>query len=180
MSTTEFKEAVRKALCACLGISASSTEAAILIREAYAEPEPAPRPPRNVDVIYYSFLTEEEPDIPAYSAENPEAGTHRPAVTGFLPVKMVVVCYGPHATEYAHRIRRFLYLDGNGFPRSILRKAGIYPVPDPPQVLILREEEGSLWRERADLTVSMRVKDCLVYSSTRPAITVPPAIEIYR
>ena len=75
LTEAEFKEAVRKALCACLGISASSTEAAFLIREAYTEPEPAPRPPRNVDVIYYSFWTEEEPEIPAYSAENPEAGS---------------------------------------------------------------------------------------------------------
>ena len=52
--------------------------------------------------------------------------------------------------SYAHKIRSFLYLDGAGLPRQILRKAGIYPVPDPPVPHLLYEPEGSLWRRRAD------------------------------
>jgi len=39
------------AICACFGLQSSSAAAAVLIREAYAEPENAPRPPRNTDVI---------------------------------------------------------------------------------------------------------------------------------
>ena len=48
----------------------------------------------------------------------------------------------------ARKIRAFLFADGPGFPRTILRKAGIRPVPDPPEPMLLHEPEGSLWRER--------------------------------
>ena len=173
-----FKETVRKALCACLALSPSSAEASILLREAYEEPESSPRPPRNTDVIYYSLLPEEAKAIPAYSAENPSASSHKPAVSSFLPVRLLLVCYGPHCEEYAHKIRSFLFLDGSGFPRFLLRKAGIYPVPDPPQPELLFEPEGSLWRRRADLLISLRAKNTLIFTSTRPAITQPPAVKI--
>ena len=73
----------------------------------------------------------------------------------------------------------FLYLDGAGLPRQILRKAGIYPVPDPPAPQLLYEPEGSLWRRRADLTISLRIRDDLVYSVSRGAITSPPAVIIH-
>ena len=72
-----------------------------------------------------------------------------------------------------------LFLDGAGFPRRILRDAGIYPVPDPPQPSLLHEEEGSLWRKRADLTVSLRVRD-EVSGQTRGTIAVPPAVVLHR
>ena len=98
---------------------------------------------------------------------------------GSLPFRLLLVCYGPHCETYAHKIRSFLFLDGSGFPRSILRKSGIYPVPNPPQPELLFEPEGSLFRRRADLTISLRVKDTLIYPNTRPAITVPPAVVVH-
>ena len=72
-----------------------------------------------------------------------------------------------------------LYLDGSGFPRQILREAGIYPIPDPPPPSILYEEEGSLWRRRADLTISLRVRE-EQRSSARGSITTAPAVIIRR
>ena len=87
------------------------------------------------------------------------AGTHIPIICTTLKYQLVIVCYGPSCEEYASRIRAMLYLDGSGFPRKILRDAGIYPVPDPPQPVLLHEEEGSLWRKRADLTIQIRVRD---------------------
>jgi hypothetical protein len=72
-----------------------------------------------------------------------------------------------------------LFLDGAGFPRRILRDAGIYPVPDPPQPSILYEEEGSLWRKRADLTVSLRVRD-EQRGPARCSIRTAPAIILHR
>ena len=54
----QFRTGLYNALCACFGLSPSSSDASILIREAYQEPENAPRPPRSTDVIYYSA----EPD----------------------------------------------------------------------------------------------------------------------
>jgi hypothetical protein len=72
-----------------------------------------------------------------------------------------------------------LSLDGSGFPRQILRVAGIFPIPDPPPPSILYEEEGSLWRKRADLTITLRVRD----EQTAPArnsISTAPAVIIRR
>ena len=175
-----MNETIYKALCACFGLSPSSSDASILIRWAYQEPENAPRPPRSADVIYYSA----EPDPmaaeapPVYANESPASASHVPSVSAFAAWKLQIVCYGPHALENARKIRAFLYLDGSGYPRSILRKAGLYPVPDPQEPMLLHEPEGSLWRERADLTIQLRAEEKETHPTRRGAITVPPAIRI--
>ena len=175
-----MNETIYSALCACFGLSASSSEAAILIREAYQEPENAPRPPRNTDVIYYSLEPDTAPESPAvYGSESPSAASHTPMVSSFSAWRLQVVCYGPHALENARKIRAFLYLDGSGYPRSTLRKAGIYLVPDPPEPQLLHEPEGSLWRERADLTVFLRAEETQQHPNRRNAIRTAPAIEIH-
>ena len=180
-SSEAFQAAIFSALCACLSLSPASAEASALIRRAYQSPEPAPQPSRDTDVLYYDALPEEAPEslfqFP-YAAE-PAVSSHRPAVSSFLSIQLLVVAYGPHAEEYCHRIRSFLFLDGAGLPRSILRRAGIYPVPRPPLPVLLREEQGSLWRTRADLTVSLRVSDTLIRSDPRPAVSVPPAVVVH-
>ena len=114
-----------------------------------------------------------------YNAEAGAAGTHVPTVCTTLKYQLVIVCYGPACEEYARRIRHMLYLDGRGFPRQILRNAGIYPVPDPPQPSLLHEEEGSLWRKRADLTIQLRVRD-EERGQTRSSMTAAPAVIIHR
>ena len=81
--------------------------------------------------------------------------------------------------ENARKIRAFLFLDGSGLPRSILRKAGIRPVPDPPEPLALHEPEGSLWRLRADLTVSLRMEEKLTHPAGRYAVAAAPAVVIH-
>ena len=177
-----MNEAIYQALCACFGLAPSSQEASILIRPAYQEPENAPRPPRSADVIYYSV----SPDVsaqeapPAYSADNPAAASHMPAVSSYSAWTLQVVAYGPHALLNARKIRAFLFVDGPGFPRSILRKAGIRPVPDPPEPLLLHEPEGALWRERADLTVRLRLEEKETHPMRRGAVTVPPAVLLRR
>ena len=175
-----MNEAVFQALCACFGLMPSSRQASILIREAYQEPENAPRPPRNTDVIYYSVApdpaTAEAP--PGYSSEDPADGSHAVTVSRFSAWTLQVICYGPHAPANARKIRTFLYVDGPGFPKSILRKAGLYLVPDPPEPMLLHEPEGSLWRERADLTVSLRAEEKETHPMRRGAITVSPVVII--
>ena len=169
------------ALCACFGLQSSSAAAAVLIREAYAEPENAPRPPRNTDVIYYSLEPDAAPEpTKVYAAENPASLSHTPTVFSFSAWQLQVVCYGPHALENARKIRTFLYLDGSGYPRSILRKAGIWPVPDPPEPQLLHEPEGSLWRQRADLTVSLRTEEKETHPARRGAVASAPAVVIRR
>ena len=175
-----MNEAIYVALCACFGLMASTRQASILIREAYQEPENAPRPPRNTDVIYYSVVpdaaAQEAP--PVYREESHGDSSQTPTVSAFSAWTLQIICYGPHALMNARKIRAFLYVDGPGLPRSILRKAGLYPVPDPPEPILLHEPEGSLWRERADLTVSLRAEETQTHSVRRGAITVPPAVII--
>ncbi len=171
---------VFKALCACFGLVPSSDAASLLIRAAYQEPDPFPQPPRSTNVVYYAA----EPDPtaaeapPAYGTDSPASAAHTPSVSFFSAWILRIVCYGPDAMDNARKIRAFLYLDGAGFPRAILRKAGIYPVPNPPEPVELHEPEGSLWRLRADLTIRLRVKEKQEHRTRRNAITVPPAIEI--
>ena len=175
-----MNEVIYNALCACFDLDPSSAAASVLIREAYQDPEPAPRPPRSANVIYYSL----EPDQtaseapPSWEAEVPALMSFTPAVSSFSAWKLQIVCYGPDALENARRIRAFLFLDGVGMPRSILRQAGIYLVPDPPEPLSLHETEGSLWRQRADLTISLRLEEKKTHPGRRGAVTVAPVVRV--
>ena len=171
---------IYQALCACFGLSPSSADASLLIREAYQEPENAPRPPRNADVIYFSI----EPDSvsteapAAYSAENAAEASFSMAVSSFVAWKLQVICYGPHALTNARQIRAFLYVDGTNMPPRILRDAGVRPIPDPPEPLLRHEPEGSLWRLRGDLTISLRREEKQTHPVRQGAVGIAPAVVI--
>ena len=180
MMNSELTQAIHNALCVCFGLAPDSAQALSMIRRAYTEPENSSRPARTADVIYWSLSPEAGEDPAAYNAANAGGGSHVPTVHRYLAYQLLIVCYGSGCEACAHRIRSFLYLDGTGLPRQILRRAGIYPVPDPPAPQLLYEPEGSLWRRRADLTVSLRVKDTLVCSSRRNAIESAPVVTIIR
>ena len=177
--SSSFHTAIFDALCACLNLSKTSADAIALIHEAYAEPENAPRPPRNRNVIYWTVLRDPsaDPVATAYRTEAGGAGRNTTVVYTTLKYQLIIVCYGPACEAYALRIRHMLFLDGSGFPRRILRDAGIFPVPDPPQPSLLHEEEGSLWRKRADLTIPLRVRDEQT-APVRNAIRSAPAVVI--
>ncbi len=177
--SSAFHTVIFDALCASLNLT--EAEGLKLIHEAYAEPENVPRPPRNRNVIYWTVLQDPSPDpvSTVYGAVAAEPGAHIPTVCTTLKYQLVIVCYGPDCEEYARRIRHMFYLDGRFFPRQILRNAGIYPVPDPPQPQLLHEEEGSLWRRRADLTISLRVRDEQA-AQARGSVTTAPAVVIHR
>ena len=179
MNCELYRTAVFDALCACLNLDKHSREAAALIHEAYAEPENVPRPPRNRNVIYWTLLQDPSSDPVSAACLTEAAGTGRNTTVVYTTLKyqLIIVCYGQACEEYAQRIRSLLYLDGSGFPRRILRDSGIYPVPDPPQPVVLHEEEGSLWRKRADLTISLRVRD-EQEGQARGSITTAPAVII--
>ena len=180
MNSELFRTAIFDALCACLGLDRDGEEAASLIREAYAEPENSPRLPRNRNVIYWTVLQEPGAETRPAESVSGRAGTGRNTnvVYTTLQYQLIIVCYGPSSETFARRIRSLLFLDGDGCPRRILRQAGIYPVPDPPQPAILYEEEGSLWRRRADLAVSLRVAEEQAGPETG-AVTVPPEIPFH-
>ena len=179
-SDPAFHTAIFNALCSCLELSPSSAEASALIRRAYQEPESVPKPGRNQNVIYYDIAEDDSPDAgyQVFSGENPTSAGAFASVSSFLPYRLIVVCYGPACVRNANRIRDFIFLDGAGYPRSILRKAGIYPVPRPPAPELLHEEDGALWRRRADLVIHLRVTDICTRENRRPGIAEPPAVVI--
>ena len=171
-----MKRAIYEAICACFGMEPGSEEASVLIREAYQEPENTPRPPRNADVIYYTVQTDgmKEEAPAAYERVHQTWTVHR-----FCPWTLLIVCYGPQAVSNAGKIRSFLFLDGYSLPRSILRKAGIYPVPEPKAPMEIYEPEGSLWRKRADLTVALRVEEEMVHPTSIDRVNSTPEIIVH-
>ncbi len=173
-----FNTAIFKALCACLEIQPSSADASALIRPFPNDPESPPPPSRSTNVIYYDIRPEEAPDAgyQTFTSSDPTASSVKPSVSSFLPYKLILICYGPDCEQYAHRIRSFLFLDGSGYPRGILRQAGIYPVPRPQMPVLLDEYEGNLLRRRADLTIELRVADTLVRNGRRYGIAEVPAV----
>jgi len=177
-----MNDAIYRALCSCFGLAPSSAEASAFIREAYQEPENAPRPPRNTDVIYFSV----EPDSsetespPEYFAEGASGSSFTATVSKYAAWRLLIICYGPHAAINARIVRSFLYLDGYNMPRCILRKAGIRPVPEPPEPILLHEPEGSLWRLRCDLMIRLRAEEKETHPSRQNAIGSAPAVRVVR
>ena len=178
---SEMNEAVFAALCSCLGVAPGTDAANRLIHKAYAEPENAPQPPRERDVIYYwierDTATDDDFQTMA-SGRGWGSDLVNTEIWSYLAYRLVVVCYGPHAEEHAHRIRALIFLDGVRKPRGILRAAGIYPIPRPAQPELIREPMGSLWRKRADLVFSLRVRDSLV--AEQGAVASAPEIRLRR
>ncbi len=180
--------AVFEAICACLGLGAETLEANRLIHQGYVEAENAPQPPRERDVIYYWIEKDEAsgndaqmmvPSVYSWKRQkwNETWGDQVPTeVLSFLAYRLIIVCYGPKSEEYAHRIRALMYLDGVRKPRGILRREGIYPVPRPAQAVVTREPAGSLWRRRADLVISLRVKDKV--ETVQEAVVVAPEVRV--
>ena len=177
-----FNTAIFWALCACLELPPSSAEASALIRPFPNDPETPPAPCRSTNVIYYDVNPETAPDAgyQTFTSDDPTATSAKPAVSSFLPYRLTLICYGPNCENIIHRIRSFIYMDGSGYPRSILRKAGIFPVPRPSMPVLLDEEEGSLLRRRADLLIPLRVMNTLVRTDRRYGINETPAIILRR
>ena len=168
-----MNDAIFRALCACFALDPDDEAAASLLIPAYQEPEPAPQPPRTRDVIYYYFPPEDEPQS-RWQTFSVSSG--RPVVSSSLCYKLVLICYGPNCETNAQKVRSFFLLDGNNMPRRILRAAGIYPLPDPAPPMILYEEENSLWRKRADLTLYLYTTDSETYPNRQGMINTPPVV----
>ena len=179
IASPEFKETIFKAVCACVGVSASSSEAKALIREAYLEPENSPRPARNENVIYwYMMTTDEIPDTIAYENVPTDTGKNSAITFSNTPHELHFICYGPSCYSYAIMIRLGMFVDGYKNPRSLFRAAGVYPVPNPPQPAYSFEPEGSLWRCRADVRIPFICEGSQIIGNARNAIRSAPGVII--
>ena len=173
--SSAVRTAVFSALARALGLAPASPEASRRILRAYADPPP-PVPPPTADVLYYDLF----PDPSA--APRPEETTvsaNRAEIFHFIPYILQLVFYGLHAEADANAVRARLYLDGPGRPRRILREAGIYPVPRPPEIAVLHEAEDFRHRKRADLTVRLRIADVQTVSGIETVSSAPAIIKYY-
>ena len=89
-----------------------------------------------------------------------------------------MTCYGRDAEELAEQVRIFIYLPGTGNPASILKKAGIYIMPNIREPVISYEETGSRWRKRADVEIHLRIDKKLTYTKKQPMLDKPPLVRL--
>ena len=140
-----------RALRAALGLTAE--EGSRHLMRSYQDSPPA-NPGPGMNVCYYQIVTEARGKV--LTEKTVEENVVR--FFDFVPGRIILVFYGPDCERWAHRCREFLFLDGYGMPRKILREAGIFPVPDMYAPSVVYEEIGKSWRKRADLVVSVRIR----------------------
>lgn len=144
-------KAVFEALCACFGLDPASSAAGKRFRAAYLEEATSPQSGRKDNLCYYALSESPNSSLDAlFSRYEDNAVTVRKVV----PIQCLFTFYGPDADEDAEKVWSRLFIDlGQGCPRSILRQAGMVPLPRPSHPNAAPELEGSLWRRRTDLTV---------------------------
>ena len=146
-----YDRAVFRALRAALGMN--EDEGSRHLVRAYQDAPPV-NPGPETNVCYYQIVTEAQGK--GYSETAVEENV--PSVFEFFPGRLMMVFYGPDCERWARRCLEFLFLDGKGMPRQILREAGIFPVPNGYGPEVVYEESGKVWRKRADLVVPVRVR----------------------
>ena len=160
-------KAIHDALAAALGD--------VLLRQAYVNPSPLP-PPEGEDAVYFHLVPEAEAPL----TEESLSGAGLPVFRRFAPCRLNLVFYGPRAEALAWQAYHRLYLDGEGQPRRILRRQGIFPVPHPESPLLLWEDWGKAHRLRADLVIRLRIltreEDSL---HPMPLADTPPEVLIH-
>ena len=168
-------QAIFQALAVSLSLEPSSPEAASRIFRAYSAPPP-PESSRGRDLCFYSLVP--DPSAPLLSERKPVSG--RLSVYTFTPCRLNLVFYGPNASSCAHIALGNIFADGKSNPLSILRRAGMYPVPPEHPPSVFWEEQDSFYRLRADATLTVYLLDNSDDTAAHPVppdLPVPPVLE---
>ena len=128
-----------------------------------------PQPPRDKDVCYFDLAPVRAPDHRYTTVDRSHSAND--LYTRTVPVALKLYFYGPNAEDHAYRVRTVLFTDA---VKSRLRQNGIVPIPSPEEPVSLPEIEGTMWRKRCDLTISLRVLQTFTVEGT--AVTVPPEL----
>ncbi len=144
-------KAVFEALCACFGLDPASAAASRRFRAAYLDEATSPQSGRKDNLCYYALSESPNSNLDSLFSRYADNAV---IIQKVIPIQCLFAFYGPDADEDAERVWSRLYIDlGQDSPRSILRKAGMVPLPRPAHPNAAPELEGSLWRRRTDLTV---------------------------
>ena len=160
-----------EALCMCFGYSPSSAQARKTFLRAFQETATVPQPPRNVNVCYFDLVPEKGPE-PKYTTVRRKSDGHD-EYSRTVPISLRLMIYGPEAEDYAWMIRTMLFSDA---VKAKLRQNGIVPIPEPEEPISLPEIEGTRWRKRCDLTISLRILQS--FTAAGSSVLVPPQLDI--
>lgn len=172
MSLDSLYPVIFEALCACFGYSPSSEQARKTFLRAYQPSGTVPQPPRGMNVCYFDLVPEKAPD-PKYtrvSRRNPL----RDEYTRTVPVSLKICVYGPNPEDYVWMIRTMFFKE---HVKRMLRQNRTVAIPEPEEPVSLPEIEGTQWRKRCDLTISLRVLQS--YTAEASSVLVPPEINIH-
>ncbi len=165
------RDAFYDALCAVFQVDPTAQSSLDRFIPAYVDGVMTPQEDRNVDVCYYAISEEQGTDFDYVMQEDKE---DKVVVKKTIPVNILTTFYGPHADSDAEKFWSRLQVDtGYGSARSILRGKKITlrgkprrPVTMPPEI------EGSIWRRRCDVQVSLSYLDTETLA-TRTVTKVP-------
>ena len=130
-----------------------------------------PQPPRGTDVCYFDIAPARAPD-PKYTTVD-RSQSVKDLYTRTVPVNLNLYFYGPNAEDNALRVRTMLFSD---VVKAKLRQSGIVPIPEPEEPISLPEIEGTRWRKRCDLSISLRILQS--FTATGSSVLVPPQLDI--
>ena len=162
-------------------LSLSEKEANRSLIRAYAT-VPASEPSPDTNLCYYFLQT--EPSAPLLQESSLDSSLAE--VFSYQPCRLVLVFYGQDCERWALHCRSFIFLDGVGKPRHLLRSVGLFLIPSPPPPSIAYEETSKTFRKRADLVIQARLVDISAYGSvisrseeTVDTISVSPSVEVH-
>lgn len=165
----------------CMGLYPSSLEASETIVPAYQTPEIAFKPAPERNMIYYNLVPESLQEFSTqYFTYITNRNIVRTKVMSFDPYRLNVICYGVHADYWGNKIRSFFMLDGNDMPRRRMRVKGIYPIPNPSPMIHGYEEDGSIWRERVDLSFPLFIINEATYNRPNDTLMYSPAVILHK
>ena len=151
------KDAVYEATAAAFGMDPDAQSTADRIVPAYEPDVTTPQYNSDDDVIFFAVEEETSEDLNSVFIKGAEEALE---VTKVIPVSVLFTFYGPNAEDRVEDFRSRLMIDtGYGCPREILRRNKIvlnYGLGMmPPRPVSVPELEGTLWRRRCDLRLSM-------------------------
>ncbi len=161
----ELHRAIFDALSVSLGLDPASKEASRGILRSWGRELP-PRGGREEPLLFYDLAP--DPNAPLYTETENDPEGH--GIFRFIPFSLNLVFYGFLCLTRALRVRENLFTEGEGNPRSILRKVGLYPVPTRRALSTFYDEAAGAFRKRADLVISCYLLD---NSDTLEAGTLP-------